>query len=85
MTMDAINRRKKNLLESGDSNLFLREGDKQVKISLGNDNERIWMEKEVQLAQNSLRVYGLRWQGPYEPGNDRCSVVSFIAQQRRSS
>lgn len=32
-------------------------------------------------TEQSLRVNGLTWQGPHEPGDDRCSVVSFIAQQ----
>lgn len=46
VNMDAINRSKKRLLEPGDSSLFLRECDKQGKITLGSADDRIWMERD---------------------------------------
>lgn len=48
VTTDATNRSRTSLPEPGDLNLFLREGVKQVKMSLGSEKER---EGEFQLAQ----------------------------------
>lgn len=68
-TTDVINRSKTSLLEAGDSQLFLREGDKQAEISLSSDNDK--EDREGGRASTAQgRISGCGWQGK------RCAVRS---------
>lgn len=70
-TIDVINRSKKSFLEAGDSELFLREGDKQAEISLSSDNEKEYREGGLASTVQSSRMSGFGRQGAHAPGDHR--------------